>query len=188
MINSTFNFFNAFLKNPFSVGSAVPSSRYLGTLMASAILDPKNDLVIEIGAGLGSITDSILKSGVLKQNFLAVENNPVMFDMLLKRFDNKINAINADASTLDSHVGTNFLQKTDCIISTLPFKSLKQETIDMVLESSIKILKKGGIFVQMTYSPFGVKAFQKLKNVKTFKWGSTFLNIPPAYVFIFQKI
>ena len=73
MIKSTFNFFNAFLKNPFSVGSAVPSSHYLGALMASAILDPKNDRVIEIGAGLGSITDSILKSGVLKQNFLAVE-------------------------------------------------------------------------------------------------------------------
>ena len=54
--------------------------------MSSAILDPKNDLVIEIGAGLGSITNSILKSGVLKQNFLAVENNPIMFDLLLKRF------------------------------------------------------------------------------------------------------
>jgi len=62
-----FQFLKALIKSPRQTASIVPSSPYLGRMMAAQI-DPVGGPVIELGGGTGALTRQILATGLPADN------------------------------------------------------------------------------------------------------------------------
>ena len=62
MLNDFLAFFRAWLRDPFRVGAAAPSSRALAAMMTAEIT-PALGPVIELGPGSGVFTRAILARG-----------------------------------------------------------------------------------------------------------------------------
>ncbi|NMW21212.1 MAG: hypothetical protein HKK67_06195 [Chlorobiaceae bacterium] len=52
-------FLKKYLKNPITMGSVIPSSRFLGNAMYKSVKELEHTAVMEIGAGTGAITQHI---------------------------------------------------------------------------------------------------------------------------------
>ena len=78
-------------------------------------IDITNNNIIEIGPGLGALTDKILKKN--PKNFIIIEKDLELYKKLLSKFDKKkITIINDDAMIYDFSKLKNFK-----LISNLPY-------------------------------------------------------------------
>jgi 16S rRNA (adenine1518-N6/adenine1519-N6)-dimethyltransferase len=95
----------------------------------------KGDTVLEIGPGLGNLTEEILGYGV---RLVAVEQDPGFCAFLKRRFGDRIDLIQADAV----HA---FLPEFDKVISNLPYQISSPITfklLDIGFESAVLMLQK----------------------------------------------
>ncbi|MDD9195967.1 hypothetical protein PVK62_08995 [Aliivibrio sp. S3MY1] len=170
-----------FLRNPKNTGSVIPSSRFLVNEMLSHI--SKEDTLIELGAGTGVITKKLASIESVKTIY-TYENNDI-YHRALKNIDKTICLSNL-FTMKEQHKN----QKIKTIISSIPFVNFSIESRNQALNDISKILDDDGLFIQYTYRnrcPFGDKYLcknnLKIKNVK-----KIWLNIPPATVFVYEKI
>ena len=76
-------------------------------------------------------------------------------------------------------------KKADYIISSLPFAVIPDVVVDNILKNSFEVLSEKGKFIQFQYS---LNALSKLKLLfSKVKISFTFLNLPPAFVFVCSK-
>src|SRR5438477_12462228 len=66
-------FFRRWIKSPTQLGTLAPISISLARRSAAMMDNPKDKVVVEIGAGTGRLSRQIIKAGVQPQNFYAVE-------------------------------------------------------------------------------------------------------------------
>src|ERR1035441_5790750 len=78
-------FFRSLLRDPLSVGAVVPSSPRLSRLVASSVGEG-DSLVVEVGAGTGSITEALLDRGVRPERLLLFERDAFLAAYLQDRF------------------------------------------------------------------------------------------------------
>ena len=72
----------------------------------------REDIVLEIGPGLGNLTDELVRTGA---KVTAVEQDPVFCDFLRRRFGDRVAVIQADAVKA-------FLPKFNKVVSNLPYQ------------------------------------------------------------------
>lgn len=68
-------FLYQFIKNPMSVGSISPSSRFLAKKMLQGVDFQKAKCIVEYGPGTGIFTEEILKQRTPETVVFVVENN-----------------------------------------------------------------------------------------------------------------
>jgi 16S rRNA (adenine1518-N6/adenine1519-N6)-dimethyltransferase len=83
----------------------------LGKQVSYADLGP-DDTVLEIGSGLGNLTEELLKTGA---KVVAVEQDPDFCRFLAKRFGDQVHLVQADAVKA-------FLPKFNKVVSNLPYQ------------------------------------------------------------------
>ena len=66
-------FVRRWLANPLRVGAIAPSSRSLGRLVARHAVSSADDVVVELGAGTGTITRELINAGAREDNLVLVE-------------------------------------------------------------------------------------------------------------------
>src|SRR5258708_10649801 len=98
-VTALFTFGSELLSNPGPVGSAVPSSRFLGRRMAGCLPRSPNGYVVELGAGTGAITAALLERGIPAERILPVERSEAMVKLLQRRFPS-LNVALGDATQL----------------------------------------------------------------------------------------
>ena len=64
-----------YVKHPFQLGAILPTSSSASRLMAKAISSSEMNLVLELGAGTGTVTQALIRKGVLEENLVLVEIN-----------------------------------------------------------------------------------------------------------------
>ena len=122
-------FFKRWIKNPLSLGAVLPSSRALGKLMVKSLMEDnqsalaKGQYILEIGAGTGSCTDILLKSGISANQLICVEKDPDLFAYLKKRFPH-VQTLHGDASQLDSLLPAAIQTKITAVVSGIPMLPL----------------------------------------------------------------
>lgn len=79
-------FFKRWLANPLQMGSIIPSSATFSRLIAERVQYDRDEVVVELGAGTGTVTRALLGAGVPAEKLVVVEIVPDMANHLRKTF------------------------------------------------------------------------------------------------------
>ena len=171
-------FFTELLKNPGAIGAVWPSSKALAYAMARQLPVAGEGLIVELGAGTGSVTEALLESGIEPERLLIVERSAAFVRHLRNRYP-AIKVVQGDATQLHALIPSNAV--VDAIVSSLPLRSLATTEVSAVVGQWHRVLKAEGIVVQFTYNLRGLikrnlNGFMEQKKCVVWK------NIPPARV------
>ena len=188
-VTSFFTFGGELLSNPGPIGSAVPSSRFLGRRMASFLPRSPKGYVVELGAGTGAITAALLKRGIRADRILPVERSEAMVKLLKRRFPS-MNIELGDATELGALL-KSWLPKDapeiSYVVSSLPLRSLPEKVVTGILREVHHILPEHGKLVQYTYD-LRRTPHRLMSGFKRCRTAIVWANIPPARVDVFEKI
>ncbi|MHB8580837.1 MAG: class I SAM-dependent methyltransferase [Ignavibacteriaceae bacterium] len=190
--NSAFNFLNQSVRHFKEIGSIAPDSSTCINSLVNSIPFDSAELILEYGAGSGAVTGEILKRKVPESTFISFEKNQSFYNLLQKNVKGKnVFIVNEDVFNSRNILLLRFgLQggSVDCIISTLPWSSLKFE--ELLRKEVLPLLKEGGIFIQYMHTLSILKGImlrpilKKYFNQINLKF--VFFNIPPALVYTCQ--
>ncbi|BBK34619.1 phosphatidylethanolamine/phosphatidyl-N-methylethanolamine N-methyltransferase [Stella humosa] len=171
---------------PTRIGSVWPSGRSLGRAMAAQLDLSVPGAIVELGAGTGPITATLLQSGVPPERFLALERDPAMAAVLRQRFP-AIRVIEGDAGELPALMQAEGVETLSAIVSCLPLVSLPRSLVRRVVEGGFEILHPDGRFIQFTYgvvSPIPLRHFAVQGRRVCRVWR----NVPPAAVWRYTRV
>ena len=155
-----------------------PSSRWLVGKMIAPIDFKQAKVIVELGPGVGGLTQKLLARMDERAKLLVFEINPDFCRELKKINDQRLNVFNVSALALgDYFLGT----KADYVLSGIPLTNLDSKTRSALFETVKNLLRLGGAYIQFQYS---LGACQELQSVfDQVKIKFTLLNIPPAFVY-----
>ena len=182
-------FLREFVRRPLNTGAIAPSSGALARMVVSGLGLSDASVVVEYGPGTGAFTAAILeglKPGAL---FVAIENNPVMFDLFRARFPD-VRAHLESAAHVGRILAGHGAAQADCIVSGLPWASFGEGLQDTLLDATCAALRPGGRFATFAYLqglllPSGGAFRRKLRarfarvDASPVVWR----NLPPAFVY-----
>jgi phospholipid N-methyltransferase len=144
--------------------------------MAHKALERADGLIVELGAGVGTITQAMKSFGVNSSRFVAVECSRIFATLLQDSFPD-YTILHADAA----HLGTYFNPgSVSVVISSLPFFSFPQLLRKSIITQVESILAPGGCIIQYTY---GVRSHPFIQaGFRCTERSFVFQNIPPAMV------
>lgn len=160
----------------FSSGTLV--KRMLKTVNFSAA-----EIIIELGAGSGCITELLAKKINPSTQLLVFEVNEVFCKMLRQKFTApNIHIINDSAENLEKHLYhiTGSI-KADFVISSLPFSIIDESTRNKIINTIKHVLDPHSVYIQYGYNKR--KYNEMLNRFQTVKTSFVLGNLPPAYIF-----
>src|ERR671910_1128831 len=92
-------FFRQWLRSPKSMGSIIPSSRALARAVAAQVAWQPGQVVVELGAGTGAISQALTDSGLPPEALMMIELDRSLFEYLRERFP-QVRVVNGDATRL----------------------------------------------------------------------------------------
>ena len=178
-------FLSEVLKTGGTIGALSPSSSFLAEKMLKPIHFNEAKCIVEFGPGTGVFTHKLLEKMSPDSQLLVFEINPAFHEELMTINDKRLVVINDSAEKIDHYLTLHRQEKADYIVSSLPFTMIPNETVDAILKNSFEALAAKGKFIQFQYS---LNALSKLKAFYSkVKINFTFLNLPPAFIFICSK-
>ena len=185
-------FFRELICHPRQTSMLVPSSAALAEVMVVSDKINKAQTVVELGPGTGVFTGKIheLCSDKL---FFAMELNSDFVAMLKSKMPT-LKIYNDSAGNIKNYLNLHNTQKTDLVISSLPWASFSPRLQNKLLASIRRALSEGGEFI--TYSYVHTHLFphtQKFKRIlyRHFSEVTTskivWKNIPPAFAYYCKK-
>lgn len=170
-------FLREWVRSPRAIGMVCPSGSALARSLASLVPQEGNGLVIELGAGTGTVTQELLRCGISPQRLLVIERAEGMVELLRVRFPG-IRVLQADAAQLSTYLPAN--STVDCIVSSLPLVSLPVAVRDAIIREFHALLGCG-VLLQYTYSwSRGYILFQE--GFQCVLSRRVWFNMPPARV------
>jgi len=179
-------FASLWMRQPFRIAAASPSGQALATLITASI-EPDEGPVVELGAGTGVFTRTLLDRGVREKDLLLIESNPLLAQVLGRRFP-AAHVVVADAAALASHYPFGSC-RAGAVISGLPLLSIPQPRVVDILSAAFGVLHQGGALFQFTY---GYRCPVHDDVLDWNQWsaervGWVLANLPPATVYRFQQ-
>lgn len=179
-----FVFLCGFLKQPIRVGTGLQSSHFLLRRFERLLdeIELSNGCVAELGAGLGRLTERILKRLGPETRLLCVEMEPMFALHLRRKFahDPRVTVIQDRAENLPLHLERLRIGKLGTVISTVPLNSRKKEALLAAVRLS---LKEGGRLVQMALTRRrGFERHFDYLGRRVILW-----NFPPEILHICEK-
>ncbi len=186
-------FFAKFLANPRLVGAIAPSSRFLARKMLEGLDLNSGVRIVELGPGSGSFTNEIFHALPDDGQFLGIERERAFVEILRERFTRGDFVLDS-AARIREIADKRGLLPVDHIISGLPFASLPPRLTLEVLDGSGDGLRPGGTFSTVQYlhayhfasaRTFRIRMAERFGPIRRLclEWR----NLPPAYVFTWQK-
>lgn len=169
------NFTAELVRHPRTVGAICPSGPKLAARMASLIPEG-NGLVVEIGAGTGSVTKAILDRGIAPERLVIIERSPAFCHILRKKFPS-LNIIQGDASLLGELLPKN--APVDAVVSSLPLMSLPSGVRASILRQIHSVIQHHGCVIQFTYALWSPSPFQRVGCTRD-RHAVVVRNMPPA--------
>lgn len=174
--SSYFLYMKKFITQPKSMGTIMPSSRWLCDAMLKPINWQQDLNIAEIGAGDGVLTKQILECMGEHSLLDAYEIDENFVSIL-----NKVN----DSRMSVKHTSAEYLVNNyDIILSGIPFRSLSKRCgLKILKQASHRLASGSGRFILFQYTR-GCESM--LSRYFTFKKVRVYRNVPPAWVYICQ--
>jgi phospholipid N-methyltransferase len=144
------HFFVGFLRRPRTVGAVAPSSVPLSEAILGNCQLYTAQTVVELGAGTGAITRTILDRIGPQTKFVALEVNEQHVQRLRDRFPG-VDVCHESAENLRACLARHGCTAADCIISGLPWGNMSRRTQDRIMQEVLATLKPGGHFCGFGY-------------------------------------
>jgi phosphatidylethanolamine/phosphatidyl-N-methylethanolamine N-methyltransferase len=186
-------FLRQLVRAPGEVGAVAASGSKLCSTMAalaaaSMTKSPfaKDAYLVELGAGTGVVTKSLIYAGINPDHLISIEKNIPFVKILRQRIPN-IKVIAGSAENLQQHLKNQNAGQVATIVSSLPLLSLPSAVRSQIIEQMIETLPVGGDIIQFTY---GLKAPYHDYSSKLQVVSKKFIafNLPPAFVWHYKKI
>jgi phospholipid N-methyltransferase len=133
--------------DPKSIGAVAPSGARLGEAMWKGAEVRDGQVVVEVGAGTGGLTQVFFRPGI---TFIALEPDHELAVCLRRDFEG-IDVVEEKATELDTILAARGHATADRILSGLPFAIWPQEVQDANLSAIVRALAPDGRFVTFTY-------------------------------------
>lgn len=186
-MQNTLAFLHEFARNHRQIGAVAPSGPRLARAMIEALGPmPQGHIIIELGAGTGSITRQ-LPLYYPAHPIIAVERSNNFAAGLRKELPN-VFVSEACASELPEILKNLGLDNRPVggIISGLPMLSLPEDLRKSIFRAAARTLPHGRKFIQFTYWK---PAWSRISppGLKLDRSNTIWLNIPPAAVLPFRR-
>ena len=175
-------YLRSFVSRGTKVASLFPSSRWTAQSMVRGIDFEKSQIVIELGAGTGAVSASLLQASHGKCRAIIVEREPAFCERLAERFP-RAEIVAGDALKLPHILSRLRIDTIDHVLSTLPINWLPPEQRTKLLENICRHLHPQGTFRQLTHLP-GVHRAVYSQHFATVRCPIVWRNLPPAGCFI----
>ena len=176
-------FFRRWLSNPLQMGSIIPSSPKLGALIAKQIDKRSSSLILELGAGTGAITKSLISAGISPGRIVVVEIVPEMADHLRAKFS-QTSVLQADAFNLPIHLLKDTGTEIGTVICGIPLVLLNEAKQRQFIQQ-VEAVAPGRGFLLYTYCVTSPLPHRTLGlDAQRLDW--TPLNFPPASVWHYR--
>ncbi len=176
-------FFRRWLQNPLQMGSVIPSSPVLGKLIAKHIEKGSEAAVLELGAGTGAVTHSLIRSGIAPRRIVLVEIVPEMAEHLELTFP-ETKVLQADAFNLPADKLNHIAADIGTVICGIPLVLLPEKKQRQFIDQ-VEAVAPGKGFLLYTYCITSPLPYRTLKlEAERLAW--TPLNFPPASVWHYR--
>lgn len=175
-------FARALRSGPQAVGAACPSSKRLADYMATQAVSSAKGYIVELGAGTGVVTASLLAHGIAPERLIVIEKSAILAEHLKARFP-QVTVLEGDAAHLASLLGRR-ASRVSAVVSSLPLKSLPKSTVDQIGRALDTVLPRGATFIQFTYS-LRCRAVDWAQDLTCLHSRTIWRNLPPARVNVF---
>jgi phosphatidylethanolamine/phosphatidyl-N-methylethanolamine N-methyltransferase len=142
-------FFGAWLRKPLQIAAALPSGPAVADGMASLVDLDASGVVLELGAGTGSITRGLLRQGCPADRLVAVERDRVLATHLKETLPT-IRVLRGDATALEAMLRAFAIDRIAAVVSSLPIKWFPLEAQRAVVMPCFDRLAPGGRVLQLT--------------------------------------
>lgn len=140
-------FFQGFLRRPQTVGSVIPSSRFLERRILKFADIGRNDTVVELGPGTGGTTQALLKELGPSGKLLSIEVDWEFVALLDEIGDPRLIPYHGSAENIAEILATVGLGSPDIVISGIPFSTMPTEVGDRIVREIYNVLPAGKSFV-----------------------------------------
>lgn len=187
-IPDALEFLAQWVRRPAAVGAILPSSKSLAHAMARQIDIGRPGLVLELGAGTGTITKACIEIGVDPRHIVVLEKAPSFCTLIRQRFP-EVRVIRGDARHLKPLLAARELGPFKAVLSGLPLLSIPEVQRNAILSQSFDVLDPDGVFVQFTYGPLSPVPRVIARSLELVKDRSAWVlrNIPPASVWRYSR-
>lgn len=180
-LSDTWLMVKKFFRHGTSIASFSPSSKYLCRSMLKGIDWSKPQVVVELGAGTGPVTQELVKAAGPQTRLIIVELDPDFCRVLREKFPGH-DIVEGDACKLDQILAERGIDKADHVISGLPLPSFPAQLRDSVIAMAAKVLGPMGEFRQLTSMPYIYwKLYRSYFRDVSFQLVP--LNLPPGGVY-----
>lgn len=186
-MNTKAAFFKESIKTIKTTGTITPSSKFLINKMLNEIDFDKNNIIVELGAGNGIITNQLLTKINKNSKLICFEINNEFYNHLSLINDQRLTIFNSSAEKIKLELLKIGIENVDYIISSIPLTILPKNISQNILNLSRSILKNNGVFIQYLYSFNFVKFFKNIYGNSNVIVNFEILNIPPAFIYKCKK-
>jgi phosphatidylethanolamine/phosphatidyl-N-methylethanolamine N-methyltransferase len=165
------------------MGSIVPSSPVLGQLIARHIEKSSDAAVLELGAGTGAVTHSLIRCGIEAKRIILVEIVPEMADCLAFKFP-ETRVLQADAFNLPADKLNDIALNIGTVICGIPLLLLPEKKQRQFIEQ-VEAVVPGKGFLLYTYCISSPLPYRTLK-LEAGRLAWTPLSFPPASVWHYR--
>jgi phospholipid N-methyltransferase len=171
-----------FLKNVTTTGAIVESSPQTREEMTRYVNPRFPQIIVEYGTGTGVVTRAILAKMHPDSQLYSFEINDDFLDQIAEIKDTRFHFFHRSAADVDKILTSP--ESVDLVISTVPITILPEELVNTLTDKGEKLLKNGGHFSQLVFSPIFKNHFKRyFGNCEI----ESAFNIPPAFVHHSEK-
>jgi phosphatidylethanolamine/phosphatidyl-N-methylethanolamine N-methyltransferase len=178
-------FLRRWLAHPLKVGALLPSSPWLGRLVARNVSCGPDEYVVELGAGTGTVTRALLEAGIPSERLFVVEIDRDLCDFLRRQLPGA-RVIHGDATQLRALLPAEVPGKVRTVISGIPMVTLPLPLQRRMVDAWFDVMVPGGRMLQYTYSLVSPLPEARL-GVRGRRCGIVMRNIPPAWVWSYGR-
>jgi phosphatidylethanolamine/phosphatidyl-N-methylethanolamine N-methyltransferase len=179
-------FFRQWLRSPKSMGSIIPSSRYLARALAEEVAWEPGQYIVELGGGTGAITQGLIDRGIPRDRLIVIELERALFEHLRSRLPGAT-LIQGDATKLEEILGRHGVGEVGTVISGLPMVGMPFPFQRAIIDQAFRVQRPGSFVLQYSYSPVPPVPARRLGiSAKLVRWVP--LNFPPAAVWRYRRV
>jgi len=174
-------FFQGFLRRPQTVGSVIPSSRFLERRILKYASIGRNDLIVELGPGTGGTTQALLNELGPGGRVLSIEVAEEFVQLLREIDDPRLIPHHGSAENIAEILKIHGLGAPDIVISGIPFSTMPDDLGRRIVREIHDVLPQGKSFVAYQFR-------DRVAELSTPVFGDPevsleLINIPPMRVY-----